>query len=486
MQLTPQSAARSECAHEHGHGNRYADNLQQLRLEDIDVNDIRDWLDRLTRKQGPVDPWTDRRRAEVLQLVSQVGNGVTWVDLTRHHNGFVREIAVRELIRASSPDALVALIDRLNDWVPQVRDLAAAGLKQYLSPAQAPALLSALEPLIALAARQRVDHGPTLAAARAVLQSPAIRDEVYRAFLMRQGKAARYLFELLLEHDAAPESLLRSALAHRELTVRLMAVAACKQLPADSARTLLVEALSRPGASVRVCVLRALLPLLDDPRPVLCDALLDASPSIRAFARWAAPGSGLDASGVLAERLHHGAPETKRGWLGVLGLASELNVELDMQWLEDALRSSYPTVREAAVLQLSADRLSHLLDGLDDPSDRVFSAAIARLGKLPWSSLTPELDDKLCQRWHPLPAVRREAILQLLPRWQQLTFLLARLRAEPDVQAFWLRQLDLWCDRQYLMVDPVTPKVERDALANQLKQLAAQGLLSVDKVQRLL
>lgn len=60
-----------------------------------------------------------------------------------------------------------------------------------------------------------------------------------------------------------------------------MAVAACKQLPAYQARPLLAEALPRPGANVRVCVLRALLPLLDDPRDVLRDALLDASRGVR-------------------------------------------------------------------------------------------------------------------------------------------------------------------------------------------------------------
>lgn len=89
---------------------------------------------------------------------------------------------------------------------------------------------------------------------------------------------------------------------------------------------------------------------------------------------------------------------------------------------------------------------------LDDPSDRVFGASIARLGKQPWSSLKEELNDKLCQRWHTLPAARREAILQLLPRWRQLDFLLARLGTEPDIQAFWLRQLALWCNRHYLTV----------------------------------
>jgi len=70
--------------------------------------------------------------------------------------------------------------------------------------------------------------------------------------------------------------------------------------------------------------------------------------------------------------------------------------------------------------------------------------------------------------------------------WQQLAFLLARLGAETDLQAFWLRQLAHWCDRQYLMVDPVTPRIEREAAAEQLMQLAAQGLLSIEKVQRIL
>lgn len=213
------------------------------------------WLDRLLNKQGAAQSWADRRRVEALELVAQAENDAAWVGLSRHCNGFVREVAVRELNRTRSPDALVALIDRLNDWVPQVRDLAAAGLKQYLSPSQAPALLAALEPLIALEARQRVDHGPTLMAARTVLQSPLVREEVNRHFLTRQGKAARYLFDLLLECDAEPEALLRSALAHRELTVRLMAVAACKQLPAYQARPLLAEALPRPGASFGHCCL---------------------------------------------------------------------------------------------------------------------------------------------------------------------------------------------------------------------------------------
>lgn len=445
---------------------------------------IRSWLDRLRNKQTPELSWADRRQNEALEVLAQAENNVTWTELSSHYNGFVREIAVRELCRHPSPEALVALIERLNDWVPQIRDLATAGLEHYLSPDHIQALLFAVEPLLALAARRRADHGKTLQTARTVLQSPALRDTVHANFLTRQGKAARYLFALLLENDPAPEALLRSALDHREVTVKLMAVSACQQVPDAHSRLLLLEALSQRGAKFRVCVLRALLPLLEDPRPVICEALLDASSSIRSLARWAAPRSNIDAATILADRIKQEIPIRKRDWLGVLGLATELNVALESQWQKEAMRSTYPTVRHAAVSTLSDSLLPELLRALDDPSDKVFAAAIARLNKQPWSLVKPGIDAKLDRDWHDLPIQRRSAILQVRPLWQQAEYLLARLDTEPAVEAFWLRQLSIWCDRQYQMVDPVTPKAERAALAERLRALAAHGLIDRDSVAR--
>ncbi|WP_454834626.1 HEAT repeat domain-containing protein [Pseudomonas lini] len=438
------------------------------------MSTIRNWLNKLKNKQAPSSSWADRRRNEALELLADVESDSTWVELSTHYNGFIREVAVRALCSQPSPEALVVLIERLNDWVAQVRDLAAAGLKHYLSPSQAQALLFALEPLIALAVRRRADHGPTLMAVRAVLQSPDIRDYVYTNFLTRQGKAARYLFALLLEQDTAPQMLIRSALAHRELSVRLIAVSACQELPVAQARLLLLEALTRPGAKVRVCVLRALLPLLDDPKPVLRKALIDISPSIRGLARWAAPHSKVDAHVVLTEQLNQDMPTAKRDWLGILGLAAELNIDLPQPWYTAALRSMYSTVRQAAVRLLRDDQLQELFGALDDPSDKVFFAAIAQFNKQPWTSMKARLGAKLDRDWPDLPTARRQAILQLLPGWQQLAYLLGRLDTEPALQAFWLRQVNLWCDRQYQMVDPVTPKAEREALAEKLQKLAAQ------------
>lgn len=448
------------------------------------MSSVRNWLDRLKNRQVPTTSWAQHRREEAIELLENAESNGTWLALSTHHNGFIREVAVRALCSLHSPAALVALIDRLNDWVPQVRDLAAAGLSHYLKASQAQALLFALEPLMGLALRQRADHGPTLMAARAALQSPGVRDEIHANFLTRQGKAARYLFALLLEKDTAPEALLRDALAHRELTVRLAAVSACQALPAAQASPLLMTALARPGANVRVCVLRTLLPLLDDPQPVLRKALLDASPSVRNLARWAATAHNVDPRQVLTEQLNLGLPTAKRDWLGTLGLATELGAELDELWLTQALGSSYLTVRHAAVRLLGDDRLPQLLEALDDPSDTVFCAVVARLARQPWTSLSATLNAKLDRDWHELSTTRRQAMLQLLPGWQQVAYLLARLETEPVVQGFWLRQVTLWCDRQYQIVDPVTSKTERERLMETLRNLSAKGLIRRESIAR--
>lgn len=443
-----------------------------------------DWLKKLKSRHGPAPSWADQRRNEALELLANAENEGHWVELSRHYNGFIREVAVRELCTQSSPQALAALTERLNDWVPQVRDLAAAGLQGYLCASQAAALLYVLEPVMALAARQRVDHGATLAAIRAVLQSPDVHDQVYAQFLARQGKAASYLFVLLLEKTRALRTLLRDALAHRELTVRLQAVAACMTLPAEEVSPLLFEALSRPGAKVRARVLYALLPMLADPKPVLRNALLDASPAIRNLARWAAPRHGIDASEVLNQRLAQAMPRARRDWLGVLGLAAELGTELPEPWRSHALRSDYATVRQAAIHRLQDDAPTAFFAALEDPSDKVFSAAIAQLNKLPWPSVSEGLCAKLDSDWHHLPSHRREAIVQSFPRWQQLAYLLRRLEADPVVQAYWLRHVHEWIDRQYQIVDPVTSRPQRSALLNTLHAFAASGLISSDQLAR--
>lgn len=435
--------------------------------------------------QTPTPTWEDRAKNTALQIVMQVENDSDWLKLSSHYNGFVRERAVTELGSLSSPEALICLIERLNDWVPQVRVAATLSLERHLSRADIQALLYALESFIALATRRRMDHGPTLAAVRNALQLPEVRSEVFANFIGRQGTAARYLYELLLENNTDAETLVRSALNHRELTVRLMAVSTCQALPQAQAKALLLEALSRPGGRVRVCILRALLPLLEDPCPLLNKALLDASPSIRALARWAADANRIDPIAVLNERLTQAVPIGKREWLGIFGLASELKIDPPPTWHAQGLHSAYASVRQAAVRLLRDDQIANALIALDDLSDKVFALAAEYLYRQPWVSIKAGLDCKLDRDGSKLPAMRLKALLHLRPKWQQLAYLLTRLENDSMAQDFWLEQVQSWCNSQYVLVDPVTRKPERDRLVEKLQKLAAEQRLDKASVARL-
>nr|WP_288453918.1 PBS lyase [uncultured Pseudomonas sp.] len=446
---------------------------------------LKEWLQRLKGRPTSGDYWEDRRHHEALEALADCKGEGDWLTLSSHGNGFVREVAVRELSELPSPDALAALLERVNDWVPQVRQLANAGLQRYFTSEQAPALLHALQPLMALAERQRADHGQTLGAARTVLQSTEVRDAVLTAFLAQQGKSARFLFDLLLEASDEPTDLLGKALAHREMTVRQMAVSACQKLPAEQAVPLLQHALATPGASVRVKALHALLSKLDDPREMLRGALLDASPAVRSLARWAAPRWQLDAREVLAKRLDAALPTSKREWLGVLGLTSELQVSLDEHWRAAALRSPMASVRLAAVESLGDEHLGEQLAMLDDPADKVFAKACERLGRQPWNALEAELDRRLDRDWHCLPDHRRAALMALRPRWQQLAYLLRRLDSDIQQRDYWLAWIANWCQQQYLMVDPSTAPAERRRLLARVSELQDSGALPPGCVTRL-
>ncbi|KIP98436.1 MULTISPECIES: hypothetical protein [Pseudomonas] len=446
---------------------------------------LKDWLQWLNSRPASDNYWENYRHREALEVLAGCKDDADWLTLSSHGNGFVREIAVRELRELPSPAALAALLERVNDWVPPVRQQANAGVRQYLMSEHAPTLLYALQPLMALAERHRADHSKMLEAARTVLQGPEVRDAVLAAFLVQHGKSARFLFELLLEASDEPTSLLGKALVHREMTVRQMAVSACQMLPADLARPLLLRALATPGASVRVNALRYLLTSLDDPRPLLRQALLDASPAVRNLARWAAPRWQIDAREVLGARLDQRTPANKREWLGLLGLACELAVDLDDRWKDQAQQAPMSSVRLAAVESLKQADLSRQLVALDDACDKVFAKAVERLSSQDWNELASELDARLDHGWYELTNRRRAAILGMRPRWQQLKYLLIRLDRIPEEQGYWLEQLSVWCSKQYLMVDPTTSKGERAALLQRVERLEADGLVLKGSSERL-
>ncbi len=200
---------------------------------------------------------SDYEARRVREVMDELDRHSAWLELSRFGNGFVRQAAVRGLAAQPSAEALVALLERLNDWVPQVRQEAAAAVEAYWVPEHAGLLLQTLAPLLALAGKQRADHGATLERASAVLQLAQVRDQVQGAFGTCRGKAARFVFELLLKGVEDRPALLAMALRHPEVSVRQMAVDACAELPDEQALPLLEEVMRSCGSRPCGCCCRA-------------------------------------------------------------------------------------------------------------------------------------------------------------------------------------------------------------------------------------
>lgn len=436
---------------------------------------LRDWNYQLTDHEA--------RRVREIQETHDAARAL--VELSRFGNGFVREAAVQRLAGQASTEALLAILERLNDWVPQVRQQAQTAVEQFLVVERVDLLLQVLTPLLALADKQRVDHRGTLLNARSLFSLPQVREQVEQAFASCRGRAARFVFDLLLEKCTDRPSFLADALMHEDVTVRHKAVTACADLPATDAVPLLERALQASAASLRVQALRGLLSLLNDPREHLQVALLDGSSAVRCLARWAAPRYAVDSREVLLSRLEKEAPSSKREWLGVLGLAKELDQPLPALVQRAALESPVTDVRVQA-LQLMGDAgLEQQLAALDDHADKVFLSAVQLLSHQTWSHFAAQLQQRLDRDWHVLSDERRGALLRLMPVWSQLQYLLQRYdQATVDAHG-WLNHIAVWCDAQYTLVDPMMPKQHRETLLQRLQAMEDSGDLKSGTVRRL-
>ncbi|WP_095129570.1 PBS lyase [Pseudomonas sp. Irchel s3h14] len=443
------------------------------------------YMRELEHLQGGPLQLTDYETGRLRQILDTHDEGDALIALSRFGSGYVREIAVGALAEHASVESLAALVERLNDWVPQVRQRAITSIRKFLVQEHAGLLLQALASLMALADKGRVDHGATLSEIRAVLKAPQARMAVEATFMGCRGRAARFLFELMLEGATDSAALLEVALTHGEMTVRQIAVDACAVLPAAQALPLLESAMKTPGASVRVKALRGLLTFSADPRAHLRAAMLDASAAMRSLALWPAPQWALDCREVLLKRLAEAAPHSKREWLGLVGLARELEEPQAESMLVLALATTFPGVRLQALEALGERGLAHQINALNDPHDKLFKCAAALLDKRPWQDFDEALEFHLNTLWHELSDHRRNTLLRLKPCWRQLEYLLRRHEQAPADSAYWLERIGRWCAAQYTLVDPQTPKVVRQALLQRLHALESTGELPAGTMSRL-
>ena len=215
----------------------------------------------------------------------------------RSWSGYERERAVRALGDVTCAEALQAILVRLNDWVPQVRQAAQAAYQRYLDERRVADLLVNLDGYLALQGKTRNDFADLIRQTDDLLAQPLYRHRLLPLFRRSYGRAARYLFRRLCVHGISVP-LVEEALRHREPSVRTTALDVLGGLHVQTAAAIAAD-VARHGrpASLRSAALRFALSRMSDPdaKRALCrDLLLDPSAGPRSAASWYARQLGED------------------------------------------------------------------------------------------------------------------------------------------------------------------------------------------------
>jgi hypothetical protein len=140
-----------------------------------------------------------------------------------HKDGFVRQAALRSVpLSEASPALAVQVLDRCNDWVPSLRPLALARLRQLVAVLPAPDLFPLVAALLGRATNWR-RWGGDMGGLTSVLDQPAMRSAVKTYLLSADHgpvvRQARWAMRLGIVEDALAD------LAQRAQSGALRAIA---------------------------------------------------------------------------------------------------------------------------------------------------------------------------------------------------------------------------------------------------------------------
>ena len=308
------------------------------------------------------------------------------IELSRDYNGRVREVAVRELVRFRTDAVLLTLIERLNDWVPEVRSAAQTSLESFLHPECVGMILRGLKGILALQRCSRVDHSPYLRRFTELLRTPAARDLVLLHVPSCSGREARYLLDLLSEDGSEiDEESLQVFAKHRDCAVRLMVVRLCRAQP-ESHRAFLERFWQDSHPRVRGEALYLQWVLCDEVAraALLRSALLDRAGSVREVAIWLASKIVFDLR-AFAEHTLNENPTRNCSKVSRLRLLTVLKTKGAVDLARSEFESDCAAVRGAALTCLvTLDRDAsdiYVARALIDPSNKVARLARAMISR---------------------------------------------------------------------------------------------------------
>lgn len=269
----------------------------------------------------------------------------------RYYSGYVREAALRRCVELAWPELLPLIVERLNDWVPEIRDLARQAVMTLLPSMSAPASLAILPLILRLHSAERSNHADWLKQfERTMVQALAVDDLIAGA----QGgdiNLARACVQLLSTYQLIEASALIDLILNRndDIVLANRAVALCARLPPQRQSAAFRAAAKSHFGPVRTTAIRALLTMADEPRREIATAALsDPQPSVRSAAISYLTSLGVDLRAYYRAVLLQPDRATKQLKISLSSLASLRNAQ-DVDLMKSFLDSDKISVRLAAL-----------------------------------------------------------------------------------------------------------------------------------------
>lgn len=236
-------------------------------------------------------------------------------------SGYRREKAVRDLGSSGSPEAIPLLLERLNDWVPQVRMAAREAILAYIGDYRERWLDLAPE-LLAMPNKTRADHSDIRAMIDALFMDAGAVSILHRAMNERAGPKSRYAYALAFRTSQWRfVDIAKRVLEGDDISLRREVTGRLRSLDDSEFRAIEIEGSFDRFTRTRIAFLseafRRKLPNLEEH---LACALMDKSVAVRNVALHFSEAIGLDAQRIY-KRAFTEPPSPKALCIGIWGVS---------------------------------------------------------------------------------------------------------------------------------------------------------------------
>lgn len=409
------------------------------------------WLNEHVREWRP-SPFEWKKSVEREMCTMEQASATRLSVLTMHWSGYIREAAVRKMIEHDQPYTFPYLLLRLNDWVPEIRDLAKLALERKRKPEYAKLWMEHIILVERLRICGRDLFEEWIESIHNLLRQKECRYVIHSARLSPDAYIRRLAFRISVEAEETDNGMIiEQALRDDDPSIRRWAA---QRVDGMLSGQQLKEALLRMQQDSVPFIRRESLASLAamfpaDASEIIPRRLLDPNLSVRdtarrhgkqwmkmSYAEWYLDVIWSEEQSLLAS--------------AIAGLG-ETGEKADAEVIFDYAQHSAVAVRKAVIRGLMRlDPSSYgpyFINILQDPQPGISREACRALMRHPYLIHPDEAADLLADKAAQPHVIRNVLrIMSVMDRWTQLGLLLRLLpTAQPEwVKSTLLRQLYNW------------------------------------------